>query len=218
MLKSFFRLLKTNKTRTSFSRESQFLVDVFKEKGRLIQWLVFSSLIQRDRLFCQFNAIFCSFVQLRGRLIFWGLRSRRAWVRVSHYTRNFFASKSRGETKGSLFGFFQHFATFFGNFKNSINIFQFDFFKFFQSLWSGKKHLMSLKGLVLGFSANCDIFKQRLFLKKKPKANEFFVMFPVQKKNVFESRGKPFRAMCDKRKFSPQLFLEYVLASDMAAT
>ena len=59
-----------------FSEKLSFLVGVFEENARLLQWLVF---------FRQFNAIgplFCSFVQLLGRLIF--LVPEKQEVRFSH--------------------------------------------------------------------------------------------------------------------------------------
>ena len=133
-----------------------FLVGVFEEKARLLQWLVFFSSVQRDR--STFFVHLFNFLTERLTRIFWGLRSRRAWVRI------FYASKSRGETKGSplcgfLFGTMRHFSEKFWILSEGIPL---NFLKFSVC----KKRLISLKGLFLGFSAICDFFYQIRFEKK----------------------------------------------------
>ena len=100
-----------------------------------------------------FFTIFCSFVPL----IFWEAGDRGFDSRTK--PQFFYASKSRGETKGSPFGFF------FGTMR---------LFKFYQRVppcifWSFRlwKRLMSLNGLFLSFSALCDF------------QNFFFQIFPI---------------------------------------
>ena len=82
-----------------------FLVGVFEEKERLLQWLVF----------CHFNAIgalFCSFVQLFGQFSgVWEAGERGLESRTK--PQNFFMlPKVEGRPKGPSFGSFRHYATF----------------------------------------------------------------------------------------------------------
>ena len=86
-----------------------FLVGVFEEKARLLQWLVFFVSSTRSVHF------FCSFVQLLGREVnpdFLGSEAGERGFASRTKPQIFYASKSRGETKGSPF------AVFFGNMRH----------------------------------------------------------------------------------------------------
>ena len=74
----------------------------------------------------------------------------------------FNASKSTGETKGSPFGFFRHYATFFRKLSNFIKGYPLHFLKFSVC----RKRWMSLNDLFSGCSALCDFFTKYVFWKK----------------------------------------------------
>ena len=139
-----------------------FLVDVFEEKARLLQWLFFVSSTRSVHFFC-------SFVQLLGREVnpdFLGSEKQESMgssLALNHKVF-FMLSKVEGRPKCLPFSFFfQHYAIFFRKFLNSIKGYPLNFLKFSVC----KKRLMSVKGLFFGFLAICDFFYQILFLKKK---------------------------------------------------